>query len=34
MVASYYSLCYVTCTRNVKVDEVKVTEEHALFLFT
>ena len=31
-VVSYFSLCHVTC--NVKLDEVKVTEEHALFLFT
>ncbi len=31
LMASYYSLCHVTCTYNLKLDEVKVTEEHALF---
>ncbi len=34
MVASYYSLCHVTCTYNLKLDKVKVTEEQALFLFS
>ncbi len=33
LVASYYSLRHVPCTYNLKLDEVKVTEEHAMILF-